>query len=259
MAITDLQGMRDYIKLMLGMPVINVEIADIQLNQIIEDSVQDFQRYNYDEGSYLDYIVFRLSANQDYYVMSAAVDSRGELINIQDIYDIELNIGIDNINTLFAPSHVLLHDQFLKGNYPGGGGGYGPETTNTGLVMAGYNIAMMYLDEIKNQFGKRYHANWIPGRQVMRVVPTPMTAMYGMLAVYRKEQSQYLYNNPLVKKLCMARSKVLWARHLAKNIITLPDGSSLNYQLIYDEGKTEEQEVMENIKKESQPYDFYIA
>jgi hypothetical protein len=45
--INTLPAYRDYIKLRLGSPVINVELANEQIDQIIEDSVQDFHRYTY--------------------------------------------------------------------------------------------------------------------------------------------------------------------------------------------------------------------
>ena len=54
--ITTLNQMRDFCKLMLGAPVINVELDDTQIDQIIENECQVFSRYEYEEGNYEDYI-----------------------------------------------------------------------------------------------------------------------------------------------------------------------------------------------------------
>jgi hypothetical protein len=59
--ITTLAAMRTYIKTMLGDPVITVELANSQLDQIIEDTVQIFQDYHTGEGNYMDYIGFTIS------------------------------------------------------------------------------------------------------------------------------------------------------------------------------------------------------
>lgn len=42
------QGLADYVLRQLGAPVVNVEIADVQLEDAIDDSVQMFQEYHYD-------------------------------------------------------------------------------------------------------------------------------------------------------------------------------------------------------------------
>ena len=63
--IRTIEQMRDYIKLRLGMPIVNVEVTDTQMDQIIEDSIQDFHRYNYDEATFMDYAIVTFSAGQN--------------------------------------------------------------------------------------------------------------------------------------------------------------------------------------------------
>jgi hypothetical protein len=250
--------MVDYIKLICGAPVINLEVTDDQIKQQIWDSIQDFQRYNYDEGSYQDYVVFTASAGVSDYPMSAIKGADNLPIdNIQDIWDFEVSFGLDGINTLFSPQHILLYDQWVnKGEYPGGPGGV---TTNTGMTLASYQISMMYLEEIKSMFGKWYHANWLPGRQRLKIVPTPAENITGILVLYRREYARYLYNHPLVKKLSIARVKIQWGRHLSKYPATLPDGITINGEAFLAEGKEEEQRALENMRMESQPIDFFVA
>ncbi len=257
--IQTLAQFRDYVKKMCGMPVINMEVTDDQIDQIIEDSVDYFCRYMYDEGSYMDYAIITFSAGQTEVPMTSAYDERtGQyLSNIQDIYDFNVSMGYDGINTMFSPTHVLLHDQYVnKGNYPGGPSG----GIDTGLSLTNYQISMMYLDEISNAFGKMYTLNWLPARESIQIVPTPNQNITGVISFYRRETTEYLYNHIHLKKLVVGRVKKLWGGlNLGKYNATLPDGITINYDNIYNQGKEEEQEAIESIRSESSPIDFFIA
>lgn len=255
MAINSLSSMRDYCKRMCGHPVINVEIADDQLNQIIEDTVQDFNRLNYGEASYLDYVLFTTSANVAEYNLS------GNEIN--DVWDLSVFDTSNGINTMFSPTHILLYQQWVdQGGYPGAGGyggaGGGFRTTDSGLTLAQYEISMQYLEDIQRRFGKEYQVNYLPNRQVLRIYPTPTTAITGVLAVYKKETAQYLYNHSFVKKLAVARTKKLWGLHLSKYGATLPDGLTINGDSIWQEGVQEEEKWYEEMRLNSEPIDFWI-
>jgi len=243
--ITSLETMRDYIVKMLGGPVINVELDNTQLDQIIFDSVEDFNRYNYSEGSHKDYIIITLSAGQDEYSLSGQ--------HVQDTCDLQLSLGVDGINTLFSPTHELLYqDWVVKGNYPGGGGG-------PGMVMADYDISMMYLEEIKRHFSKEYTCYFRSGSETLKITPTPKTSLTGAVFVYKKETAANLYNNQLVKRLCVARAKKLWGEILSKYSAQLPGGGTYNGEAIYQRGATEETEVMIRIQQESPPIDFQVG
>lgn len=246
-----LPQMRDYIKTTLGHPVINVEIADTQLDQLIEDSIDDFNRTNYGEGSYLDYTLFTLSAGVTEYDLSGN--------NIMDVFDFGVSMGADGINTMFTPTHILLHEQWVgQGGYPGAWGSWGPFSDN-GMVLGNYQISMMYLETINEMFGKMYQVNYLPNREVLRVYPTPTEQVTGALALYRKEQAMYLYNHPLIKRLTVGRARIRWGWHLGKYAVTLPDGMTINADAMIAQGKEEEQAALEEIRLTSEPVDFYIA
>ncbi len=263
-AITTLVEMRDYLKLRLGDPVINIEMTDDQFDQVIEDTVQDFHRYNYGEGTNLEYIIFTISAGVTQYSMSGYIPytsatsgtnpGPNEYWDIEFTHDIALSTGLDGINTLFSPQHILLYEQFATRN-PWGGGYY----SDSGLVLAGYDIALMYLEEIRAKFGKYYRADYLPARKVLNIIPTPDTTGTGILAVYRRENAINLYNHPLVKKLALARCKIQWGRHLNKYGGTLPDGLTINGDAFIQEGRTDEEKYLEWFRDESEPVDFFVA
>jgi hypothetical protein len=245
--ITTLSLFRDYIKRQLGHPVICVEIADEQLDEVIRDTIDIFQRYMYSEGTYKDWMIMSVSAGTSAYTMPD---------NVQDVLDIKLSAGGgDGINSLFTPTHNLLSNDWVgNGAYPGGPGGGG-----TGMSLAGYDVAMMYLEEIRLKFSRLYRLNYRDATKELLVTPTPNEDMTGVVEVYKRHAADALYNHILVRKLAVALSKKLWALHLKKYNLTLPGGGNLNGEGIYNDGLTEEEKVMDMIIKESQPPDFYVG
>ena len=261
--IVTLQQFKYYVKLRLGMPIVNLEVSDSQIEQIIEDCLDIFCRYMYEEGSYMDYAILNVSACQSEIPLSAAFDQRTgqNLTNIQDIYDYSLSFAADGINTLFSPTHVLLYDQFVnKGDYPGGPGtGVGVIAGNTGLTLTNYQISMMYLKDIEMMFGKYYRISYINGLDVLKIVPTPVQNLTGVLMFYRRQMAVNLYNHPLVKRLVLAKTKQQWGNNLGKYNATLPNGTTINYDRLIQQGLDEEEKVMDDIRSEGAPIDFYIA
>jgi hypothetical protein len=258
--ITNLTQMRNYVLRKLGFPVNNVEISTEQLDDAIWDTVQDFRRYNYEDGTFLDYVIFNTNAGQSEYATSAISGTDGVPIatgteeGIEAIYNFEVSFGMDGINTLFSPTHMLLYNQYVnQGGYPGGPGSTG------GFVLADYQIAMMYLDMISEMFGKHYRAKYIPGKRVVQVIPTPDQPLTAVLQIYRHGYASHLYNNPLVKKLAVARAKVRWGGNLNKYGGSMPDGLTINADAILSEGLAEEEKWFERMSEESAPPDFYIA
>lgn len=251
--ITTKDEFKDYILKRLGFPVIQVEIDSSlngQMDDIIDDTVQDFCRYNFDEGSYLHYTTLIVSAGISEYSLSG--------YNIEAAYDLDLSFGYDGINVLFSPTHVLLYDQWVnKGNYPGGPGYSYAE--NNGMYITEWEIAMEYLEQIKMSFGKHYRAKWHKGREVLEIIPTPQQCMGGMIALYIREKAEYLYNHPLVKKLAIARCMILWGIHLTKYNVTLPDGITINGQDMVSKGERDEEKWFDRLFSESQPPDFFIG
>lgn len=240
-----------YIKRMLGNPVINVEVADVNVSDCIYDSIQEFQRYNYGEGNVRDILAISLSAGVSAYSLSG--------LGIDSVLDIQLTNSIYNINTLFSPTHMLLYNQFQSGLYPGGTGNGGAANLGGSSVLGNYQIQMMYLSEIQEMFQRRYVCDYSEWSQVLRVKPTPNQDDVGVLMVFKKESALNLYNHPLVKKLAIAKVKKIWGKNLGKYQISLPSGGTFTGTEIRQEGIDEEKEMLEEIRLESQPPIFLVG
>ena len=258
-----LEDFRNYIYTKLGQPVINVEVAPEQVDVIIYDTVQDFTRYNYGEGVYLDYTTLCVSAGVSEYSVAGS--------NIEAGYDIQLSYGLGGINTLFTPLHMLMYN---TANQPGGimGGGSGGGVAGMGghLGAGGgvnygigpitqYETAMEYYELAKMMFGKHYVVSYNLSKDALVVTPAPETNMIATIAVYRRGESERMYNHPLVKKLAVARAMVQWGRHLTKYGATLPDGLTINGQDLINEGREDEEKYLELMRSEGEPIDFFVA
>lgn len=247
--ITTLAGMKGYIKSVLGEPVIQVEIADAQLNRIIDDTIQIYQKYGTGEGNYQDFLAFPVT------VGTSAYSTEGW--DLASVIDFDLSYSNDGINVLFSPQHQLLYqDWVIHGNYPGGPGGYASQSS--GMVLAGYEVAMEYLNDISDMFDLKIHAQYTDARQEILLYPTPSTSGTALLTVYRKTSAQELYNDDLVKRLAVAEAKIQWGNNLNKYNMTLPHGGTINGSDILTQGKEEKEKVMDDIVMESEAPNFFI-
>lgn len=246
----DLLGARNYIKKKLGYPVICVEIADEQLDEIINDSIQDAQRYLYGEGLYRDWMILSLTAGTSAYELPC---------EISDVIDFEYQSYLDGINVLHSPSHMLLYNDWVQqGNYPGGPGNGGGHGGNAPMLM-GYDIAMTYYKEVINQFKKVYSVHYHDPSRTLRVVPTPTSDVTGMIRVWKRSDVQYMYDHPIVKKLMVARALMQWGLHLGKYTVTMPGGGTANGDLIYSRGEIQEEKALESLKSEGQYPQFWCG
>jgi len=250
--ITTLTDFRNYLKLTLGQPVILVEIADEQYDQIIEDSVQDFQRYTYGEATYRDVLTIAISAGTSAYQLDPEV--------IDSVFDISLSKNSHDINTLFTATHTLLYNDFINGSVLGiGGASSGPAGLGGAMSLASYDTAMIYLKEIEDHFSRKYTADFNPNSGILRVWPTPNENCVALLQLFKKETAINLYNNPLLKKLARARCMILWGVHTGKYSSQLAGGSTINSAMFLEKGERDEAAALEAIRMESEPPVFYIG
>jgi len=122
-----------------------------------------------------------------------------------------------------------------------------------GLELASYQIAMMYLTDIKEKLGKIYNVNWNPMSGLLMITPTPRENIVGVLQLYKREKIENLLNDNLVKKLCLAKTKKLLGSILGRYNMQMPGGGSINYDVIHQEGIDEERDILEQIRLESEP------
>jgi len=246
-----LSEMRQHILTRLGHPVVNVEVAEQQLDIIISDTVQDFNRYNYGDGVDLVNTTLLVSAGvSEYYVGDSGIEAA---------YDIGLS-SMGDINALFSPTHLLLYNDFVNnGNYPGGPGNGMYSFGGGGGMLTSYEIMGEYMAQANQMLGTEYVVKYNYSNQTLVVTPTPKACMIATVKLYCRADAERLYNHPLVKKIAVARAKIQWGLQLGKYTITLPDGSTMNGFEIMNRGYEEEDKWFEQMRAESEPTDFFVG
>jgi len=240
--ITDLPSFINYVRLKLGMPVVNVEIDDTQIIQNIEDCTDIFYRYTYGNATYRDTMIINVSAGVSAYQLDSTVNS---------VLDISKPNG-DDLNKLFTPQHELLYGQFQNGSFLGTGGGQG--NLGGAYVMSNYDTTMTYLTEIDNTFEKMYVCTFSENTNTLRIWPCPEQSHPSMLTIWRKEAASDLYNNILLKKLVVAACKISWAEILSKyGQIGLPGGGSVDGHVMLERGEKEYDAALQAIILETHP------
>jgi hypothetical protein len=244
--ITTLEGLKNYVKIKLGHPVVCVQVTDEQLTQVIEDAIQTYQKIAAGIGNYETYLSFEISAGVPTYSLSG----------VESVCDLDFSFSDPNgINVLFSSQHnILYQDWVVFGNYPGGPGG----GMNPGMALTTYEIANEYLEDIREQFQIIYYANYSKPRQQLTIIPTPKITGTGLIQVYKQEDAINLYNDDNLKKLCVALTKIQWATNFGPITMTLPGGGTIEKQELMTQGKEELEQIMETIRLESEPPVFFI-
>lgn len=236
----------NYARMMLGEPVVNVELLDDQIKQCVLDAVQLFQRYNMGEGVYEDAIVFTAKAGQRTYPMP---DNIAEIVRFFASYN-------GDVNQLFTAEHQILMETGILPSLTKQMGG-----NSAGMDLTGYDIATKYLELYKHFFNKSYSVQYHSLRNELVIDPTPVTDVVGIMMVWKKEALGNCVNHPDVKKLIVAKCKQLWGMIRGKYSIQLPGGGSIEGDSLKSEGKDEEQQIIERMDDESEgnALGFYIG
>lgn len=239
---------RNYLKKRLGSPVVCVEVDDSQFDIIIDDTIQDAARYLYGEGTKRDYLAFNITAGTSAYDLDC---------DITDAISFDYMSHYDGINVLHSPSHMLLSNDWVGGgNYPGGpGSGSGGSPG----ALVSYDIALTYLEEVKNKFSVMYKADYHEPSRRLSLTPTPTKDGTGLLTVWRRSDITDMMDHPIVKKLMVARSMMQWGLHLGKYQIQMPGGGTTNGDTIYGNGLAQEEKAWDQLTTEAPMAQFFVG
>ncbi|MCQ2123359.1 MAG: hypothetical protein MJZ25_04160 [Fibrobacter sp.] len=243
MKIITTDDMVEYCKSRLGYPCTEIEMVCEERNGLghihmaINDTLDWFYRINQDEASYMDAMVIRLRAG----IIQYRVPDE-----IMEVVDISPSYG----NT-FSP--MMAWDvgpgESLMGVGGAGLGGLGQFDLIT------YSGAMRYLQDVKKLVGTQYNIKLHPVEHTLRVYPTPKSDRVAIATVYVKSKKYEVFANPLFRDMVVARTKMQLGEILSKDDITLPGGSKVNGQGIYDRGAKDWETLFKLLQDQSaQPF-----
>ena len=249
--IQNMAQMRNYIKMMLGSPVICIEISDEQLNYIIGDVVRYVQKYYFGQGNFRDYLCMELVPGQTHYKICQELES---------VVDLSVSNWVGDINELFTLPHNMLYDSVMsmnsstiyRGTCYGNSAGYGD-------VLGSWNAALMWLEQAKIDFGESYQVRYNEKEKELAVWPTPRHPVRCVMEVYKRQKAIKIFNDVIFRKMVVALAGMRWTNSLRKYSLTLAGGGTLNADSLYSSYKEEYDWCIEQIRLESTQCEFWMS
>jgi hypothetical protein len=248
------QGLIDYCKRQLGAPVLQINIADDQVNDVIDDAIQFYQEWHYDgvERMYLKHLVTaddvaRFTASNE---LNSTADpdastweNRKNFIEIPDhVIGISKVFGVSSNwvrNDLFGLSNqYFLMDVFSFSS----GFAFGNfDMTNYFMIRQYFETLDMVVNTgalVEYRFNKRQDRLFID-IDVNRLTEGNYILIECHRALNPQEFTQ-VYNDSFLKRYATALMKRQWGQNLIKyNAVQLPGGITLNGRQIYEDALAE--------------------
>jgi len=288
---TNRQELVEYALRRLGAPVLEINVADEQLDDILDDTIQYFQERHYD-GVVRTYLKYEFTEEDIKRGRDYDPFYQPQLDSSTNAYPGQKaptnSQFIENSNYIKVPSHIIGVENVMVppeatgsgfGRFPGlgilgpgaspyGGAGYG-YLGGMGLWGGGdmitYYMANMWLETYNFMFNPKaiIRFNKRQDRLYLDINWSRLNA--GDVIVidcYRAldpEQFCEIYNDSWVKKYLVAAIKKQWGQNLIKFAGTkLPGGIELNGRQLYDDGVRELDEIKKDMSStyELPPLDF---
>ena len=282
---TSRQELVEYALRRLGAPVLEINVADEQLDDILDDTIQYFQERHYDGviRTYLKYQfteddINRGRSNLCVGVSTSSVDCKsddGSAVNSfkEDTNYIKLPPHIIGVERVFTPPQATGGiSGGYPGIYPGLGSGAVPYTYN-GLSMGSFYGGGMISYYIGQMWRSTYDFMFNPEASIRfnkRMDRLYLDINWSRLSggsfiivdCYRALDPEHfteIYNDSWVKKYLVAAIKKQWGQNLIKFTGTkLPGGVEMNGRQLYDDGVRELEEIKNDMSStyELPPLDF---
>ncbi len=256
------QGLIDYAKRQLGAPVLEINVADEQLDDIIDDSLQYFYERHFDGviQTYLKYEITQSDIDRARGGVGIATTSAtANIAGTQTTFDFTENnnfiqvppqvLGINKVFAFEGSSGIsggmfnIKYQLFLNDVYFWG---------STELLT--YSMVKRYLSDIDFLLTteKQIRFNQRQDRLYMdmdwgSLVP----GQFLIIDCYRlldPNDSPRVWSDSFLKKYVTASLKKQWGQNLIKfQGVKLPGGTELNGRQIYDDGVTELNSLMDKM------------
>jgi len=254
-------GLIDYAKRQLGYPVLEINVADEQFSDLLDDSVQVYQERHYDGimRMYLKYQITqedidRGQARGNSSSAGITTTTGTSTVGLSTTFDFEENqnylqmppsvIGVNQIfkirsDTVYDGLFNIRYQLFLNDLYQFGS-----------IDLLQYTMVQTYLEDITHLLNPnmRYRFNI---RQDRLYIDADFGVLnvgdYFIIDCFRildPNDFTRVYNDPFLKRYFTALCKKQWGQNLIKfQGVQLPGGIQLNGRQIYDDGVAELAEI----------------
>jgi len=255
------QGLIDYAKRQLGFPVLEINVADEQFSDLLDDAVQVYQERHYD-GIMRMYLKYKITqddidrgqARGNNSTLGITTTTATSTVGLSTTFDLEENsnyiqmppsvIGVNQIfkirsDTVYDGLFNIRYQLFLNDLYAFGS-----------IDLLQYSMVQTYLEDISFLLNPdmRYRFN-------IRQDRLYIDADFGVLnkddffvidcfRILDPDDFTRVYNDPFLKRYFTALCKKQWGQNLIKfQGVQLPGGIQLNGRQIYDDGVRELDEI----------------
>ena len=255
------QGLIDYAKRQLGFPVLEINVADEQFSDLLDDAVQVYQERHYD-GIMRMYLKYKITqddidrgqARGGDTTLGITTTTATSTVGLSTTFDLEENsnyiqmppsvIGVNQIfkirsDTVYDGLFNIRYQLFLNDLYAFGS-----------VDLLQYSMVQTYLEDISFLLNPdmRYRFN-------IRQDRLYIDADFGVLnkddffvidcfRILDPNDFTRVYNDPFLKRYFTALCKKQWGQNLIKfQGVQLPGGIQLNGRQIYDDGVRELDEL----------------
>ena len=254
-------GLIDYAKRQLGFPVLEINVADEQFSDLLDDAVQVYQERHYDGimRMYLKYEITqddvdRGRARGGGTSLGISTTTTTSTVGLSTTFDLEENqnyiqmppsvIGVNQIfkirsDTVYDGLFNIRYQLFLNDLYAFGS-----------IDLLQYSMVQTYLEDItfllnpdmRFRFNIRQDRLYIDGD--FNVINAGDFFVIDCFRILDPNDFTRVYNDPFLKRYFTALCKKQWGQNLIKfQGVQLPGGIQLNGRQIYDDGVRELDEI----------------
>ena len=256
------EGLIDYAKRQLGFPVLEINVADEQFQDLLDDAIQIYQERHYDgiARMYLKYKITqddidRGQARGGDSTLGISTTTTTSTVGLSTTFDLEENnnyiqmppsvIGVNQIfkvrsDTVYDGLFNIRYQLFLNDLYAFGS-----------IDLLQYSMVQTKLEDITFLLNPnvRYRFNIRQDRLYIDVDWAAAVNVddYFVIDCFRildPDDFTRVYNDPFLKRYFTALCKKQWGQNLIKfQGVQLPGGIQLNGRQIYDDGVAELTEI----------------
>jgi len=256
------EGLIDYAKRQLGFPVLEINVADEQFQDLLDDAIQIYQERHYDgiARMYLKYKITqddidRGQARGGDSTLGITTTTTTSTVGLSTTFDLEENnnyiqmppsvIGVNQIfkvrsDTVYDGLFNIRYQLFLNDLYAFGS-----------IDLLQYSMVQTKLEDITFLLNPnvRYRFNIRQDRLYIDVDWAAAVNVddYFVIDCFRildPDDFTRVYNDPFLKRYFTALCKRQWGQNLIKfQGVQLPGGVQLNGRQIYDDGVAELAEI----------------
>jgi len=255
-------GLIDYAKRQLGYPVLEINVADEQFSDLLDDAIQVYQERHYDgiARMYLKYKITqddidRGQARGGDTTLGITTTTTTSTVGLSTTFDLEENnnyiqmppsvIGVNNIfkvrsDTVYDGLFNIRYQLFLNDLYAFGS----IDLLQYAMVQTKLeDIAFMLNPDVRYRFNIRQDRLYIDVDWAAAI----KLGDYFVIDCFRildPEDFTKVYNDQFLKRYFTALCKKQWGQNLIKfQGVQLPGGVQLNGRQIYDDGVKEIDEL----------------